>query len=144
MPVHKKTACGHKRTWVKQKLNSFVSLWSSSSCLALPLKLLWSWGSCRVGWVFFYFSWRNRFEIQGDNLLIHCSLATHTAQHQSPEILCLTGRRYDVWYMQKESKPSYLPSKSWGPLCLGIMMLSFLVWAKWQSFSCGRKYLLPL
>lgn len=128
----------------KTKLDSFVSLWLSSSCLALPLKLLCSWGSCRVEWVFFYFSWRNRFEIQGDHLLIHCCLATQTVQHQNPRILCLTGRSYDVWYKQKESKPSHLPSKSWGPLSLDIMMLSFLVWVKWHSFSWGRKYILPL
>lgn len=144
MPVHEKAACGHKRTRVRQKLNSIISLWLSSSCLALPLKLLWSWGSCGVEWVFFYFSWRNRFEIQGDHLLIHCCLTTQTVQHENPRVLCLTGRSYDIWYKQKESKPSYLPSKSWGPLSLGIMMLSFLVWVKWHSFSCRRKYILPL
>lgn len=79
-------------------------------------KLLWLWGSHRV--VFFCFSWENRFEIQGDHLLIHCSLTTQAVQHQNPRILCLTGGSCDVWYKHKESKPSYPARKSGEPLSL--------------------------
>lgn len=139
MPVHKKAACGHKRTWVKQKLNSFVSLWLSSSCLALPQNC--SGHEAPIEWC-------SSIPPGETDLRFKETICLFTGawplQHQNSRILCLTGGSCDVWYKQKESKPSYPARKSWGPLSLGIMTLSFLVWVKWHSFSCGRKYILPL
>lgn len=87
-----------------------------------------------VGWecVFSSFCWRNRFEVQGGSLLIHCSLFIQAVQHQCPRTLRFIWRSYDVWgACSGNQSPAFFPVRAEG-LC-GWAKWCFHSWSGWSG-----------
>lgn len=137
--VKTKAACGHRRTLVKTKLNSFFSLRSfKPASHAFPvgalllLRLLWG-GECVLLFLLEQ-QMRGSGRRRADSLGPAYSGAPST---ESKGVVLRAKQLPRLVYVEQESQPS---QQELGPLWLGQFVLSFLLRVRWRSVSCGRKY----